>query len=60
MTQIEKLIARLKSLDPSSLYNVMLYVTPDGSIGFWVVRKEPEKVEGEQKSDYMVKSKKDE
>lgn len=46
MTQLEKLIARIKSLDPSHLYEIMIYVTPDGMLGFWIVNKKA-KTEGE-------------
>jgi hypothetical protein len=49
MTQEEKLMARLKSLDESSLYEIVVYVTADKTIGFWIVKKSGEKVEGEQK-----------
>ena len=48
MTQEEKLLARLRSLDASSLYEIVVYVTPDKQIGFWVVMKQPVKLEGEQ------------
>jgi hypothetical protein len=49
VTQEEKLLARLKTLDPSSLYEIVVYVTPDKTIGFWVVEKKAAKLEGEQK-----------
>jgi hypothetical protein len=49
MTQAEKLVARLQTLDASSLYEIVVYVTPDKTIGFWVVEKKPVKLEGEQK-----------
>jgi hypothetical protein len=49
VTQEEKLVARLKTLDPSSLYEIVVYVTPDKTIGFWVVEKKAAKLEGEQK-----------
>jgi hypothetical protein len=49
MTQEEKLLARLKTLDPSSLYEIVVYVTPDQTIGFWVVEKKAAKLEGEPK-----------
>lgn len=53
MTQEEKLLARLKALDPSSLYEIVVYVTPEKTIGFWVVEKKGVKIEGEQKRDIM-------
>jgi hypothetical protein len=46
VTQEEKLVARLKTLDPSSLYEIVVYVTPDKTIGFWVVEKKAAKLEG--------------
>jgi hypothetical protein len=49
VTQIEKLIARLQSLDASSLYEIVVYITPDKTIGFWVVEKKAVKLEGEQR-----------
>jgi len=49
MTQEERLLARLKSLDASSLYEIVVYITPDKTIGFWIVEKRAAKVEGEQK-----------
>lgn len=49
MTQEEKLLARLKTLDASSLYEIVVYVTPEKTIGFWVVEKKSAKIEGEQK-----------
>jgi hypothetical protein len=49
MDQTEKLLARLRTLDASSLYEIVVYVTPDKTIGFWVVEKRPVKLEGEQK-----------
>jgi hypothetical protein len=50
MTQEEKLLARLKSLDASSLYEIVVYVTPEKTIGFWIVKKSPDRVEGETTS----------
>ena len=47
MTQIEKLIARLKTLDPG-LHEIVLYVKPNGEIGFWIVAKNEHKLEGEK------------
>jgi hypothetical protein len=49
MTQEEKLLARLKTLDGSALYEIIVYVTPDKVIGFWIVKKQPDKIEGENK-----------
>jgi hypothetical protein len=49
VTQEEKLLARLKTLDPSSLYEIVVYITPDKTIGFWVVEKKAAKLEGEPK-----------
>lgn len=37
--QEENLIKRLRSFDESSLYQVMVFVTPDRLIGFWFVEK---------------------
>jgi hypothetical protein len=51
VTQEEKLLARLRSLDASSLYEIVVYITPEKTIGFWVVEKKPVKLEGEQKSE---------
>lgn len=51
MTQEEKLLARLKTLDGSALYEIVIYVTPEKTIGFWVVEKKPVKIEGEMKVD---------
>jgi len=51
MTQEEKLIARIKALDPSSLYEIVVYITPEKTIGFWFVKKEPVKLEGEKKPE---------
>ena len=47
MTQEEKLLARLRSLDASSLYEIVVYVTAEKTIGFWIVKKQPVKLEGE-------------
>lgn len=49
MTQEERLIARLKSLEESSLYEIVVYITAQKTIGFWIVRKQPVKLEGEVK-----------
>lgn len=49
MTQEEKLLARLKTLDPG-LHEIKVYLTPEGKIGFWIVVKS-EKVEGVVKSE---------
>lgn len=49
MTQEERLLQRIKSLDPSSLYEIVIYICPDKSIGFWIVEKRAAKIEGEQK-----------
>jgi len=46
MTQEEKFMARLRTLDPSSLYEIVVYVTPEKTIGFWMVEKQPAKLEG--------------
>jgi hypothetical protein len=54
MTQEEKLLARLKTLDGSALYEIIVYVTPDKTIGFWIVKKQPDKIEGESKRDIMA------
>lgn len=53
MTQEERLLARLRTLDASSLYEIVVYVTAEKTIGFWMVKKEPVKVEGEQKRDII-------
>ena len=50
MTQEEKLVARLQTLDASSLYEIVVYITPEKTIGFWVIKKATEKVEGEVKN----------
>ncbi len=47
MTQEEKLLARLRTLDASALYEIVIYVTPEKTIGFWIVQKQPVKLEGE-------------
>lgn len=49
MTQEEKLIKRLQTLDPSSLYEIVVYITPEKKIGFWIVKKQEVKLEGERK-----------
>jgi hypothetical protein len=54
MTQEEKLLARLRTLDGSALYEIVVYITPDKTIGFWVVEKKPSKLEGELKSDKIA------
>lgn len=54
MTQEEKLMARLKTLDGSCLYEIVVYVTPEKTIGFWIVKKNDEKLEGEQKTKNEV------
>lgn len=46
MTQIEKLIARLKTLDKESLSKLLIYVNKQGEIVFWMVEN-AQKVEGE-------------
>ena len=46
MTQEEKFIARIRTLDPSSLYEIVVYVTPEKTIGFWMVEKQAVKLEG--------------
>ena len=51
MTQAEKLIARLQSRDESSLYEIIVYITAEKTIGFWVVKKQPVKLEGEPKRE---------
>lgn len=58
MTQEERLLARIKSLDASSLYEIVVYVTADKTIGFWVVEKRMAKLEGEQKTVYNTDVKK--
>lgn len=46
MTQEEEaLLKRLRSLDASSLYEIVVYVTPEKTIGFWIVNKQPDKLE---------------
>lgn len=54
MTQAEKLLARLQSLDASSLYEIVVYITHDKTIGFWIVEKRPVKLEGEHKQPVAV------
>lgn len=54
MTQEEKLLARLRTLDASSLYEIVVYVTPDKMIGFWIVEKKSVKIEGEQKKERIT------
>jgi len=53
MTQEERLLARLRTLDASSLYEIVIYVTPEKTIGFWIVRKQADRLEGEAKRDIM-------
>ena len=51
MTQQEKLLARLNSIDLPGLYEVVIYITPEKTIAFWIVKRhEPE---GEMKRDIM-------
>jgi len=52
MTQEERLLARLRSLDASSLYALLVYVRADGTLGFWLIEKKG-KIEGEPKHDTM-------
>lgn len=47
MTQEEKLVARLRTLQGSSLYEIVVYITPEQTIGFWIVERKPVKIEGE-------------
>lgn len=55
MTQEEKLLARLKALDGSALYEIVVYVTSEKTIGFWFVEKKNAKLEGEvKKSDILA------
>lgn len=54
MTQAEKLVARLQTLDGSSLYEIVVYITPEKTIGFWIVEKKPVKLEGEAKRDIIT------
>lgn len=45
MTQEEKLALRLKQvLSETGLHKILVYVTPEKTIAFWVVKTEP--VEG--------------
>jgi len=53
MTQDEKFLQRLKTLDASSLYMIIVYVKADGSLGFWAIEKKS-KIEGEQKEVFML------
>lgn len=48
MTQAEKLLARIQTLEPSGLYEIVVYITPEKTIGFWMVQKQG-KTEGETK-----------
>ncbi len=54
MTQEEKLLARLRTLDGSALYEIVVYITPDKMIGFWIVQKQTAKIEGEQRYDKIA------
>ena len=48
MTQDEKFTVRLKQvLSEAGLHEIVVYVTPEKTIGFWVVKQD--KTEGEQK-----------
>jgi hypothetical protein len=53
MTQVERLIARLNTIDTPGLYEIVIYVTPEKTIGFWIVEKKTAKVEGLEKCDTM-------
>lgn len=53
MTQVEKLAARISNLDASALYEIVVYVTAEQTIGFWMVKKVTERLEGETKRDIM-------
>jgi hypothetical protein len=37
--QEENLIKRLRTFDESSLYQVLVFVTPEKMVGFWFVEK---------------------
>jgi hypothetical protein len=56
VTQEEKLLARLKTLDGSALYEIIVYVTAEKTIGFWIVEKRPSKIEGETKKCDRIES----
>lgn len=50
MTQAEKLLARLLSLEQTpGLHEIVVYITADKTIGFWIVEKLDKKIEGEPK-----------
>jgi hypothetical protein len=53
VTQEERLLARLRTLDASALYEIIVFVTAEKTIGFWIVKKQAEKVEGEQRRDIL-------
>lgn len=55
--QEERLLSRLRTLDASSLYEIVVYVTPERTIGFWIVEKKPVKLEG-TKNDTMPSTEK--
>jgi len=53
MTQEEKFALRLKQiLSETGLHKIVVYVTPEKEIAFWVV--ETKKVEGEPKPENRV------
>ena len=54
MTQEERLLARIKTLEPSSLYEIVVYVTAEKTVGFWVVNKTG-KAEGEKNGSIITK-----
>ena len=47
MTQEEKLLKRINSIDSPGLYEIIVYVTAEKTIAFWLVKRH--EVEGEQK-----------
>lgn len=53
MTQEEKLLARLKQvIAEAGLHEIVVYVTPEKTVSFWIVDKG--KLEGEQKLENDV------
>ncbi len=55
MTQTEKLLARLEQIKQvPGLYEIVVYVTPNQTIGFWIVDKSDLKIEGEEKPKNVV------
>ena len=52
--QEENLLARLRTLEASSLYEIVVYITPQKTVGFWMVTKTG-RTEGEGRGTLVEK-----